>query len=553
MEFRLTDDGLECLDRDRWLRVGSWIRVSARTRDASYQRGFGALIQWRNLDGVVQQEVIFNRVLYGEQSRQIREKLVDAGYWLEPYPQSWPRLQLYLIREMAKAPTGICVERTGWHERVFVTPDWSVGSAGEPYFYAGQLGDVRPQCSGSLAQWQANIGEHCIGNPMMIFAVGVALMAPLLYPAGLESGLFHLVGHSSTGKTTLLAVAASVYAGHQFVRGWIATANGLAAVAAEQHDMLLPLDEIGMAKPEDVDVIIYHLVSGASKLRATENGSLARSTHWRTQALSSGEIYLSEIFASLGKRPLAGQQTRLIEIPTFGRYGAFDELHNLQSSQQFADHIKLQTGQYHGSLFKEWIYLLTSTDELARYVSGETQRLTDLWRTSQMSSQVVRVLRRFALVATALGLASRNYLVPWEEEESIASVRAVWQQWLAARGHVMNLEEHQVLARLKELLPKWERGLQALDQHRTVSSLGYTREVSGERQWLIDKNQFLQQLGLPSQYMREVMPLLQREWLATNEPERATVKIMIQGKFYRFFALWPDRIYAGIQELDCDE
>lgn len=53
-------------------------------------------------------------------------------------------------------------------------------------------------------------------------------------------------------------------------------------------------------------------------------------------------------------------------------------------------------------------------------------------------------------------------------------------------------------------------GLQALDQHRTVSSLGYTREVSGERQWLIDKNQFLQQLGLPGQYMREVMPLLQR-------------------------------------------
>lgn len=117
----------------------------------------------------------------------------------------------------------------------------------------------------------------------------------------------------------------------------------------------------------------------------------------------------------------------------------------------------------------------------------------------------------------------------------------------------MNLEEHQVLARLKELLLKWGRGLQVLDQHRTVSSLGYTREVSGERQWLNDKNQFLPQLGLLGQYMREVMPLLQREWLTTNELERATVKIMIQGKFYRFFALWPDRIYAGIQELNSDE
>jgi len=84
-------------------------------------------------------------------------------------------------------------------------------------------------------------------------------------------------------------------------------------------------------------------------------------------------------------------------------------------------------------------------------------------------------------------------------------------------------------------------------------TLGYSRDVNGERQWLIDKSQFLRQLEMLGQYMREVMPLLQRGWLTTNEPERATLKLMVNGRSRRFFALLPDRIFAGIQELEIDD
>ena len=553
MTFRLTEAGLECRDGDDWLPVGGWIRVIARTRDAASKSSHGALIQWKNLDQVVQQTVLFTRVLYGEQSRQIRDLLLDSGYWLEPYPQSWPRLQRFLLQEMAAAPTRICVERIGWHEQVFVTPYWSAGADSESYVFAGPVGDTRLQSEGTLAQWQSLVGELCVGNPLMIFAVGVALAAPLLHPASVENGIFHLVGYSSTGKSTLLELAASVYGDKSFVRSWISTANGLAAVAAEQHDMLLGLDEIGLARPEDVDIATYHIVAGTSKLRATESGGLAKTSYWRTLVLSSGEIWLSEVFESLGRRPKAGQQIRLVELPVFGQYDAFDELHRFQNSKLFVEHLKLQISKFHGSLFPEWMNLLTSTDELAQYAKSEILRLVEQWRTSSMSSQVIRVLQRFALVATALSLASRNYLVPWDEEESIDSVRQVWAQWLAARGHVMNTEDHQVLVRLKVLLPKWETVLSPIGQQNTVSMLGYYRDVNGERQWLIDKNQFLQQLELSSKYMREVLPLLQRGWLTTNESERATTKILINGKFFRFFALWPERIYAGMRELELDE
>ena len=110
-----------------------------------------------------------------------------------------------------------------------------------------------------------------------------------------------------------------------------------------------------------------------------------------------------------------------------------------------------------------------------------------------------------------------------------------------------------MLCCLRELLPQWERMLAPLDQHHACSSLGYTRVVDGEQQWLIERSQFLRQLEMPRQYMREVLPLLQRGWLATNEPERATTKIMINGRFSRFFALWPERIFAGMRELELDE
>ena len=50
MEFRLTDANLECLEKGEWQIVGGWIRVVARTRRNTRKQGFGALIQWRNMD-----------------------------------------------------------------------------------------------------------------------------------------------------------------------------------------------------------------------------------------------------------------------------------------------------------------------------------------------------------------------------------------------------------------------------------------------------------------------------------------------------------------------
>lgn len=556
MKFQLRDSGLFCYSSEEWQRVGGWIEVIARTRLSNKKHGHGALLQWKNMDNVLLREVVYARNLNGDNARQIRELLVDTGYPLEPGNISWTRLQRYLLEEMAKAPPATTVDRTGWHGSIFATSSWTAGQADEQHHFVGQL-STSPllQENGSLQDWQTQVGKLCEGNPLAMFSIGVTLAAPLLKHAGLENGAFHLVGNSSTGKTTLLLVAASVCGAPAFVRSWVSTANGLAAVAAEHNDMLLALDEIGLARPEDVDVAVYHIMNGASKLRANIIGALAPQTHWRTLALSTGEIWLSEVFQQMGKPVRAGQENRLVEIPVFGKFGAFDKLHGFNSAQEFVDALKGCARHYHGTLFRQWLERLAEdVDGLPEYIQRETARLTDQWTTSHMASQVVRVVKRFALITAALCLACRNYLLPWTEEESERAVHQVADAWIKSRGHIFNKEEHRILLKLNEYMSSRRFSFADIEKGIAESPYdGFKRTVNGEKQLLVKKANFLQFFGLPSRYMREIEFLIQKDLLETNERSRGTLRVKVNGRFERFFALWPDRIryyLNSLSELD---
>src|SRR5207237_530103 len=83
---------------------------------------------------------------------------------------------------------------------------------GDTAFYQTTAASMNPYRSrGSLEDWREKLAARCVGNSRLAFCVSCAFGAPLQHLMEMEGGGVHLRSDSSTGKTTVLRVAASVW------------------------------------------------------------------------------------------------------------------------------------------------------------------------------------------------------------------------------------------------------------------------------------------------------------------------------------------------------
>ena len=223
---------------------------------------------------------------------------------------------------------------TGWHEvgghSVFALPDENIGPKGADAVILDAAAHGPYEALGSLSEWQAGVGALSSGHALAVLAISAALAGPLLHLAGQEGGGVNFFGRSSSGKTTLLQLAASVWgrgASPGYVRAWRATANGLEGAAASATDTCLVLDELGQVEARDAGAGLYSLSNGMGKARAGRDGALREPKSWRALILSSGEIPTeTKLGEDRGRKARAGQLVRMLDVPAdrgFG-FGAFD-------------------------------------------------------------------------------------------------------------------------------------------------------------------------------------------------------------------------------------
>src|SRR5260221_3807060 len=98
------------------------------------------------------------------------------------------------------------------------------------------------------------VAGRAIGNNYLLFGISFGLAGPFMYPLGLRGMGSHIFGDSSSGKTSVLEAAASVWGhGHNILCTWSLTANGMVTVCDEHTDTLLDLDEISVVGPRELD------------------------------------------------------------------------------------------------------------------------------------------------------------------------------------------------------------------------------------------------------------------------------------------------------------
>lgn len=440
-------------------RVCPPLRVLAYLRDTE-QENWGLLIEFEDKDGHTHRWALPWRLFSGS-GEEMRGELLRQGFFVPPSQRARNLFVEYLAQAKANQHAR-SVERTGWHgdaaRRVFVLPDRTIGDAAEPvYFQSESLRDRVYRQAGELADWRSDVADLCRGNSRLVFAVSAAFASMVLHLVGEESGGFHVRGGSSSGKTTALRVAGSVFGGSDYLRRWRATDNALEAVASMHNDALLILDELAQVDPKMAGAAAYMLGNGEGKQRAHRTGSARPVLRWRLLFLSAGEVSLAEHMRQDGKRAQAGQETRLAEIPAdagSGR-GLFENLHGYRDGAAFSRALCAAAAQHHGTAAPAFIAAILSAGET---LADELRTMRAAFCTSALppkaDGQAWRVASRFALVAAAGELASRFGITGWELGEADVAARACFRAWLELRGGAANVEPARMIAQIRQFLER---------------------------------------------------------------------------------------------------
>jgi len=494
--FRLTPEGVFYSGDDGEARpVCSPLEILARTRDDK-GHNWGLLVEFDDPDGQKKRWNIPARTMTGDFGKDVLGPLVDMGLRLagsRSGRNARNDLQSY-FQGFDSAQRARLVTRLGWHGNAFLLPERQIGSHDEHlHFYeaGAQLPPISE--SGTLEQWQEQIGALCVGNHRLAFVVSVAFAGPLLNMLGHESGGFHLYGDSSGGKTTHLQVAASVYGGPRVVRSWRSTDNALESIAAAHSDGLLVLDEIGMCDPRIIGETVYMLGNGTGKARANDRGQAGRQVQeWRLLFLSTGEKTLAQHMAEANKELKAGMEVRMLAVPADASkgLGMFDVLSGFDDAAALSDALKARVAKYYGTPLTAFLATLCEPGKmhgwstiLRRTLEGFVAKALP----ASASGQAHRAAARFGLAAAAGELATALGITGWPDGTATTAARVCLSAWLNERGGAGNLEGDAILARLRQIIERfgesrftrWETAAAKIDEHgpRTIDRLGFRKTL----------------------------------------------------------------------------
>ena len=496
-QFHKTKDGIFYVTKDnngneKRLFICSALDVVADTRNEKSSE-WGRLLEWKDRDGKTHRWAMPLEILK-ESGADMRGELLRLGMsigqsnkarnLLSAYVQTWPTNK-----------RALCVDRLGWHGSQYILPDDSIGETEEITVFQNS-GYLEPAYSqtGTLQDWQTHVAALAAGNSRMVFSISVAFASILANITGIESGGFHLRGSSSSGKTTALHLAASVFGRPSgYIRLWRTTANGLEGLAALHNDGLLILDELSQADPKEAGEAAYMLANGHGKTRATRTGAARKAATWRLMFLSAGEETLSAVVSRAGRKTNAGQEIRLADIDSDAgmNMGAFETLNGMSSPAELALTLKDNAASYHGTAGRKWIEEVVSmrtsiADSLKKQLDSTASR----YAPAQASGQVIRVARRFALVAIAGELATRLGITGWEEGEADKAARKCFESWLEGFGGTGNHEERAIIEQVRGYIEQHGASrfedITATEEQRIINRAGFFRyNRDGEKEYLV--------------------------------------------------------------------
>jgi uncharacterized protein (DUF927 family) len=558
--FILSEQGIfyQGVDKDGRIqsprKIGAPLEIIAQTRNAESEN-WGLYLKWFDGDKKEHKESIPYEWLQGRDAASTLTKfLCSRGFRLSPARDA-PRHLVEFLRSVDSPARARCVEKLGWYGSVFVMPKRTFGKCDELIVFQNK-GEFLPafSVSGTSSQWRESVAKYAAGNSRLMFAIAAAFAGALLKWFDIGSGGFHFVGGSSYGKSFALEVAASVWGNPKpYISSWNITKSGLESCAAIHNDGILLLDELNQCNPETLKAALYMLGNGRGKGRATVLGGMLSPATWNLIFISTGEQSFSTILRNNGIQSNAGELVRMADIPADAGKGfkLFEDIHGLTNAQgngaRFADTLKCFARQFYGAVGVEYLEKLVANGSTAivPQVSKTMDFFIKICVPNDADGQVMRVARRFALVAAAGELATCFGLTGWQSHESIDAVRCCFESWLSVFGGAKDREERQILERVHLfLLENAESRFQDSSESngRPIQKrAGFCLKGAKENLYLVEpavmRNEILR--GLSVKLAEQV--LIQKGWLLPAKDSATQSKyVKLLEKTFRCYVLTSD-------------
>jgi putative DNA primase/helicase len=511
-----------------WLSNAIWVRAQINGA-----QGCGRLLEFLDNKGRAHQQVVLMAELAGK-CEQFFARLMAAGFICSNRKVDRDSIVRYILQ----ADVLIEIEqtsKTGWVGDAFAFPNKVFGKPENRIICTAP--NIR-ETKGTLADWQSNIACYCVGNSRLVLGVCAAFASSVLKVFNHENVGFHIVGASSSGKTTCLKVASSVFGIP--INSWRATDNGLEGLAVQHNDSFLVLDELAQINPAQVGDAVYMLANGASKSRADKYGKALPTNTWRLMFLSSGETNLDLHMKAAKQRVRAGQELRFINVPaeplldTGEPHGIFENIHDFPDGSALAQHLAQQSEQFKGVAIEAFLEKATKDlADLKEYCSDLSQHLHSTYENKHLSGQNKRILEHFIFLSI-IGEYAMS-VTGWESGEATKGCLKCFDDWLETEGNEGVREEQQIIEQVQLFFEQHaESRLQNLiDTPRQITNMvGYKDESF----YYVTPQTFKTVLCRGWQYKTVADILLKHGCLKTQE-NRSTMLKKIAGRVLRVYCI----------------
>lgn len=383
-------------------------------------------------------------------ARALKDNLLNAGF---AYPfMDADGKEVSDFASLVPSSAGVLADVVGWHgaagKECFLLPDGMIGDAAGVYYDVKNPSKcLAHHIGGELKDWKLHVATPALASRTVTIAVLAALSGPLQYFSTVSEGtILNLAGTSSTGKSTAVAVAASVWGSPSDIARWNGTERGLIEAAAANSDLCFVVDDIEQADPSQDKRMArlveqtHLLTSGTGKMyseRAAADD--LRELLFRNMTISSSPETVESYTQRRRVGRTNGDRVRLLEVrvPEGAEGGIWKGVTAngpVLDGGVRSDDMKRVAGKYYGTAGRALVtYLISNRNSTTLDITKFTSKFIKKVG-AEKGSVDRRIAHKVALWYAAGRFAIKAGCLPWTKTDVLAASIYAFNEILQSSG-----------------------------------------------------------------------------------------------------------------------